>query len=313
MFPADHADRLQRARLSLEGLSVGDAFGERFFVAPKIIMAFLQDRAMPKPPWSWTDDTEMACGVVEVLERAGGLDTDDLARTFARRYLERPSRGYGAAAHTVLQEIGAGADWRKSSAALFRGEGSKGNGAAMRVAPLGAYYADDLVKLVEHARAQAAITHSHPDGQAGAIAIAVAAAWAWNHRENPRAGRGPQMIDAVLEHTPAGATRDGLSRARELPERTAVTIAANALGSGVNVTSADTVPFAIWCAARYLDDFAECLWNTVSGLGDRDTTCAMAGGIVALATGHYGIPPTWLAAREPLFLTLPADDEATPA
>src|SRR5437868_15226243 len=149
---------MRRARLSLDGLSVGDAFGERFFVAPKIIMAFIQDRALPRPLWTWTDDTEMACGIVEVLARHQGIDADDLATTFSKRYLERPARGYGAAAHTVLGEIGMGANWRAAASKLFRGEGSKGNGGAMRVAPLGAYFAGDLKLAIEQARLSASIT-----------------------------------------------------------------------------------------------------------------------------------------------------------
>jgi ADP-ribosylglycohydrolase len=43
----------------------------------------------------------------------------------------------------------------------------------------------------------------------------------------------------------------------------------------------DTVPYAIWCAARHLDDLVEALWATVSVGGDIDTTCAIVGGIVA--------------------------------
>lgn len=42
------------------------------------------------------------------------------------------------------------------------------------------------------------------------------------------------------------------------------------------------------------------LWLTVGGLGDRDTTCAIAGGIVAAYTGTEGIPARWLAARKAL-------------
>jgi ADP-ribosylglycohydrolase len=56
----------------------------------------------------------------------------------------------------------------------------------------------------------------------------------------------------------------------------------------------------LWCAARHIDNFEEALWNTVSGLGDRDTTCAIVGGIVALAVGHAGIPSAFVEAREPL-------------
>ena len=48
------------------------------------------------------------------------------------------------------------------------------------------------------------------------------------------------------------------------------------------------------------DSYEEALWLTVSGLGDRDTTCAMVGGIVALYTGVKGIPAPWMQAREPL-------------
>ncbi|MDF2440306.1 MAG: hypothetical protein JWN98_1290, partial [Abditibacteriota bacterium] len=41
------------------------------------------------------------------------------------------------------------------------------------------------------------------------------------------------------------------------------------------------------------------LWLAVSGLGDRDTTCAMVGGIVALSAPDT-IPPLWRDAREAL-------------
>jgi ADP-ribosylglycohydrolase len=60
------------------------------------------------------------------------------------------------------------------------------------------------------------------------------------------------------------------------------------------------VPFSLWCASRHLDRYEEALWATVSGLGDRDTTCAIVGGIVALRVGAEGLPRDWLARREPL-------------
>ncbi len=64
------------------------------------------------------------------------------------------------------------------------------------------------------------------------------------------------------------------------------------------------MPYAVWCAARHLDAYAEALWSTVSGQGDRDTTCAIVGGIVVLSAGRESIPPAWLAAREPLPLQI---------
>src|ERR1700750_1186403 len=75
----------QRARHSLDGLSVGDAFGERFFGQLATIVARLAQRTLPAGPWRYTDDTEMAISVVEVLETHGVVDQDALAQLFARR------------------------------------------------------------------------------------------------------------------------------------------------------------------------------------------------------------------------------------
>jgi ADP-ribosylglycohydrolase len=60
------------------------------------------------------------------------------------------------------------------------------------------------------------------------------------------------------------------------------------------------VPFAVWVAARHLDDYPGAITACVTAGGDVDTTAAMAGGIVAAHTGVAGIPPAWLAAREEL-------------
>ena len=41
------------------------------------------------------------------------------------------------------------------------------------------------------------------------------------------------------------------------------------------------------------------MWSTVSALGDRDTTCAIVGGVLACDI-RATIPEDWLSAREPL-------------
>ena len=75
---------LEKAKLSLDGLSVGDAFGEKFFGYPDLVLHLIEDRQLPDSPWFFTDDTVMAMGVVEVLEKYGHIDQNALARTFAR-------------------------------------------------------------------------------------------------------------------------------------------------------------------------------------------------------------------------------------
>ena len=299
-LPRDHAARMDRVRLSLDGLSVGDAFGERFFRHPDVARSLIARRALPRAPWRYTDDTEMALGIAEVLGRHGRVDQDQLARAFASRYRKDPSRGYGATAQEILASIHQGTPWREAAGRAFGGEGSMGNGGAMRVGPLGAYFADDLDAVVREARASAEVTHAHPEGQSGAIAVAVAAATAWRLRDQPPPRPAAELFGAALEHTPPGQTQDGIAQAMQLPPDATVTTAVGTLGNGSRVIAPDTVPFSLWCAARHLDNYVEAIWTTVSGLGDRDTTCAIVGGIVALATGPAQIPAQWLAAREPV-------------
>jgi ADP-ribosylglycohydrolase len=242
----------------------------------------------------------MALAIIEVLRRRGQIAQDDLAGVFARRYRANPGRGYGGTAHGILAALGAGEPWQAASGSVFGGLGSMGNGGAMRVAPLGAYWADDYVTAVEQARASAEVTHAHPEGQAGAIAVAVAAAWARRRGVGEAEGPGRQLLEVALAYTPPGETRRGLEHALALAPERSVQTAASLLGCGLKVTAPDTVPFALWCAARHIDDYEEALWATVSGLGDRDTTCAIVGGVVALATGRSAIPAAWLTARERL-------------
>lgn len=296
-LPSDHSDRLERAILALNGLSVGDAFGERFFRVPLAVESMINARAVPKAPWRYTDDTEMALSVVEVLSAHGAIDQDLLASAFSNRF--DPSRGYGAIANRILREIGLGGAWRILSKAAFEGQGSWGNGGAMRAAPIGAYFADDLPRAIEESRLSAEVTHAHLDGQAGAIATALGAALMWQAKDEKSLDVSA-VLESIAERVPKGPTRDGIYRAAQLAPDASTMLAGSALGTGDRVTSADTVPFSLWCAFRFRSDYEEALWQTVSGLGDRDTTCAIVGGLVVLATGSKGIPDEWLRSREAL-------------
>jgi ADP-ribosylglycohydrolase len=291
-------ERLDRAVVALHGLASGDAFGERFFVDPTIAERWIAERSVPPGPWPYTDDTEMSLSVVTVLRGSGFIDQDALARAFAARY--DPSRGYGPAMHRTLSRIARGEPWLDVARGSFDGQGSYGNGAAMRAAPVGAYFADDLDVVVEQAVRSAEVTHSHPEGIAGAVAVAGAAALAWKARQESLRPAPDAFLDGVLGLLTPGEVRSRLRRARDLAPGTPAPTAAAVLGSGIELSAQDTVPFALWCAAHHLDDYEAALWATVSGLGDRDTTCAIVGGIVASFVGVAGIPGLWLDRREVL-------------
>ncbi|MFF2807577.1 ADP-ribosylglycohydrolase family protein [Streptomyces sp. NPDC058000] len=137
----DTDDRRRAAvRGSIEGLAHGDAFGERFFglfrpeaAARELIAA---RRLPPEPKWHWTDDTAMALDLLAVLAEHGDVRQPDLVARFAATYRADPGRGYGSGMHALLPRAAAKpAEWRELAHALFGGEGSLGNGAAMGVPP----------------------------------------------------------------------------------------------------------------------------------------------------------------------------------
>ncbi len=297
--------KVSRMLLSLDGLSLGDALGQSLSTAATNARRIINQGMLAPGPWWHTDDTQMAMAVVEELAHLGRIDPSSLAWRLAKRYQADPGRGYGKGARMQLQEIVTGASWQKTSAAAFGGRGSMGNGSAMRSAPLGAYFADDLMRVAQESALSSKVTHAHAEGIAGSIAVSLAAAQAWNTRALDLEAARQSIWNSVLAHTPTGETTAGIEKARHFPLGSEPREAARVLGSGFLVTCPDTVPFALWCALRHLHDYREALIATLEGDGDCDTNCAIVGGIVSLRVGHEGIPAPWLASRESLDLSLP--------
>jgi ADP-ribosylglycohydrolase len=277
------AERTSRAVASLRGLAVGDALGSQFFVPANYTA--LQNGELPPGPWGWTDDTEMACSVLAVLARHGRVHQDALAMSFAEHH--DFDRGYGPAVGRMLRLIRQeGADWRVLAAGLFNGQGSWGNGAAMRVAPLGAWYAGDPEQAAHQAEISAYTTHQHREGVIGAMAVAAAASLA----ADPAGPQDPAvLLGVVIDLVPRSAVRAGIRRARDMLDYADVATVAAVLGCGRRTSAHDTVPFALWAAARHLGDYERGFWATARAGGDVDTTCAIVGGIIASRPG--GEPP----------------------
>ncbi|MGO4430746.1 ADP-ribosylglycohydrolase family protein, partial [Streptomyces sp. MCAF7] len=134
-----------------------------------------------------------------------------------------------------------------------------------------------------------------PQGIAGAVAVAVAASLTAGRVQAPEPAPDltpegsastpepapepapepipeptPDLLARVADRTPPGPVRDGLIHAIALPPTTTPRHAADLLGSGRRIRADDTVPFALWCAARHQDDLIAALWATAEGLGDVD-------------------------------------------
>lgn len=129
----------------------------------KTFEALLHSQVMPGDEWPWTDDTAQALVLSHhLLKQQGTIDLPKLALEFAKEYQSNPLRVYGGTAHRVLRLTAAGEDWSRVSQDVFSGQGSMGNGAAMRVAPLGALLCRDLHQVIQEAAKSARPTHANP-------------------------------------------------------------------------------------------------------------------------------------------------------
>jgi poly(ADP-ribose) glycohydrolase ARH3 len=245
----------------------------------------------------YTDDTQMMIGVAESLIEHPAFDGAHMASRFAENF--QVHRGYGPGAHALLLELRKGEPWDDVAGRLFGGQGSFGNGGAMRVAPVGALYHDNPARLRRVAEAQAHITHAHVLGAQGAVwqAAAVAAALRFDPENtdfDPAA-----FLDSVLETVGplepwyADAARDIRNLLDTCPPAAEV---ADVLGNGIEAHL--SVPAALYAFLAHWDSFAEAVLFAVRMGGDTDTIGAMTGAIAGALHGEDAIPPNWLTAVE---------------
>lgn len=203
------------------------------------------------PPGArFTDDTVLTVATAEVL--LGDGDYAVAYRRFGRAF---PHAGYGGSFYRWLCSDGAGP------------YGSWGNGAAMRVSPVG-FALDSVDAVLAEAARSAAVTHDHPEGIKGAQATALAVFLA-------RSGADKEIIKAEIQG------RFGYDLTRCL----------NAIRPGYrfDVSCQGSVPESL-IAFLASTDYESALRNAISLGGDADTMACIAGGIAQAFYGAGAVP-----------------------
>lgn len=127
---------------------------------------------------TYTDDTAMTKSVGKCLVTYdAGVYQKDLAVNFVKEYFFAPKRGYGAGVTDLFHKLRKSKfeDFLAPASHQFGGQGSFGNGAAMRISPVALYCLnkpeDFLIDLVTKT---SVITHCNPIAINGAILQAFA-------------------------------------------------------------------------------------------------------------------------------------------
>ena len=270
---------------ALIGSAVGDALG-----APVEGYSMKKVSSMYGDAWEmisgrYTDDTEMMIGVAESLIENKGFNGEDMAHKFIQNY--NPRRGYGPGSKEALRRIREGESWKEASGKLFGGKGSYGNGAAMRIAPVGIFYYDDADKLREIAYKSSHITHSHELGKEGAALQAFSIALAVRGREKEG------MLLELKEVVKSEVYKEKIRKIELFLEKEAEADKKEVileLGNGQEAFN--SVPTAIYSFLR-ADSFKDAVIYAVSLGGDTDTIGAMTGAISGAYYGEGAIPKEW--------------------
>ena len=157
------------ARMLL-GIAAGDAFGAPYENLSYQDAAVLYQRKglFPAP---YTDDTQQALALAELLASGDPITPYSLARSFLQVYTRDPRQGYSRMTEQMLRSP----DPESFLAAITPDElrNRKTDGAAMRALPIG--FLPDRNEVIRYAAMSAAITHGHPDAIATTTAVALIA------------------------------------------------------------------------------------------------------------------------------------------
>jgi poly(ADP-ribose) glycohydrolase ARH3 len=282
-----------RFKGSTLGTFVGDALGRQIEGWSSQMIQATHGLLVEMGQGIYTDDTEMMIGILESLVECPQFDPALTSGKFLINF--NPSRGYGGRIYGVMDRLRSGVAWNES------GTDSWGNGGAMRIAPIGAFFYDNPARLEEAARDCTWITHHHPLGLAGALAQARAVGLATLKGIRGEVIQKAEFIDTVMgtvaptseEMARAIAKIQDMDRGTDMRE----TISRIVSRFACDVSALGAVPPAL---ASFLltGSFRESVVVAVNCGGDTDTIGAMTGAIAGAYYGYDEIPREWVVGLE---------------
>jgi len=279
------------------GCFLGDSFGASFEGMHPEKAEFHMNKLSKKLSRRYTDDTDMTLALAESIAQTGRVDPEDIAKEFSL-YCDL-TRGYAIGTIKAILGLRAGLKWHQVARIVFE-NGSFGNGAAMRVSPVGVFYHHHLEGLRTAAIEQANITHVHPLGQWGAVmqAACVGLAVSQNSKQPFKKEQMVANLREVLWGGPIEYMRalnkieEMFAHGKKLSAREVV----QSLGNGVEAHF--SVPSACYIAVTYSPDFCDAIRAAISLGGDTDTIACMVGAIVGAHVGETGLPEEWIEQLE---------------
>jgi poly(ADP-ribose) glycohydrolase ARH3 len=286
---------------ALVGTMVGDSLGfalDGTDPAPLHHRFPTPDSIRQSEPGRYGAATEMTIATAESLIAHPDFDAADMAARIAAEATD--ARGYGAGTDGAIARLRAGIPWSEAAAGRA-GRACFGNGAAVRMAPVGARFYDDVDRLRWVAEESAAITHSHALACEGAALQAIAVAVAASARGKEVSGESFLLAVGRETHVREFRTRYEIA-ASLLARESEWKRIADRLGNAP--TALGSVVTAAYCFARSPGSFEETVTYAIYLAGNTAAIAAMAGAISGAHLGMGAIPTRWTQHLEHGVVTL---------
>ena len=226
---------------------------------------------LPADPWRCSDDTILTLATCRGIIAAGRVDPAAIAAAYADAFRRGPIPGVGASTLKALRDLAAGAHWGISGRG---GEYAAGNGAAMRIAPLAFIMTGEGPDERQLIRDVCRITHKSDEAYVGALAVVRAM-----HLIAEPGLDAPGFVASIAGELPDTRVRDALLALSELPADAGEEEAAALTGTSGH--AAESVPLALFLAARSRHSCEETILAAVRCGGDTDTIASIAGQVCA--------------------------------
>lgn len=277
---------------TLLGGAIGDALGVPFESKPSsnpLLLSWDQKSYLGSEhhklkPGEFSDDSQFSQTIVQSLLDNNGFNPEDLSKRYVKLFTSNTIRGFGRTTLMAIANLINGKSYRESGIL-----GSYGNGTAMRAAPFGIYFRDNLKTLIEVATIDAQITHASDEAIAGSIAIALAAAYAVN-------GDTEDLLNKICPHLPDSKVKSSLFSLEALIDAdVSPQVALAFLGTKADVR--ETVPSALYLFTK-LNNYREAVIAAIMAGSDTDTTAEIVGSLFGARDGAKDISPQWVSGVE---------------
>lgn len=252
--------------------ALGDAYGHRFVQA---------DLPASDEQWQSTDTFHYSIATCLSILEEGGPHADKIAAKMRSWYMEQQLSGLGQETLKTLSEMVQGEHWTSMGS-----EGdAHGNKAILRIAPLAFVLDPNKENELELIRTVVAISHTHPEAQAGALATLLSIRFIQNDKVN--------FIQRVIRALPDSGVKEGLERISQTPP---ARIRDLGRSHGCGNAAAESVPFSIFAAQQAPNIGLEAMMKEiVAAGGDTHGNCTIAGYIAGAYLGTEAVPEVWLA------------------